>query len=59
MKALFWLVVGAGAMYLYLNPGDFDGLVVMGKGAVHDVSSTLADLSEQTPKEKLDNLLNR
>jgi len=36
MKAIFFIVIGAAAMYLYLNPGDTAGLIDMGKTVVNE-----------------------
>tara|TARA_B100000900_G_scaffold237686_1_gene201831 strand:- start:970 stop:1113 length:144 start_codon:yes stop_codon:yes gene_type:complete len=36
MKAIFFIVIGAAAMYLYLNPGDIDGMIDMGKTVVNE-----------------------
>ena len=30
-KALLFLAIGAGCAYLYMNPGDVDGMIEMGK----------------------------
>jgi len=36
IKAVLFFVIGAGAMFLYLNPNDVDGFVKTAKQAVHD-----------------------
>lgn len=35
IKAIFFMIIGAAAAYLYLNPGDVDGMVDIGKKGIH------------------------
>ena len=36
IKAVLFFVIGAGAAYLYMNPGDVDGMLEMGKQGIHN-----------------------
>ena len=35
IKAILFFVIGAGAAYLYMNPGDVDGMLDMGKQGIN------------------------
>ena len=39
IKAILFFVIGAGAAYLYMNPGDVDGMLEMGKQGIHNLTS--------------------
>ena len=56
IKAIVFAIVGAGGMYLYLNPGDFEGMVEVGKEAVHEGASVVAEATSDSPMEKLEQL---
>jgi hypothetical protein len=43
LRATIFGLIGAGAMYLYLNPGDMAGLIEMARGAVHDAALWLTN----------------
>jgi hypothetical protein len=53
MKTLFLLAVGACAMYLYLNPGDTDGLISTAKSGVNKAAQVVVDATEPSPAENL------
>ena len=53
MKTLILLAIGASAMYLYLNPGDTDGLIGTAKSGVNKAAQVVVDATEPTPAEKL------
>jgi|TARA_B100002019_G_C21265453_1_gene599182 hypothetical protein len=46
MRAIIFMIIGAAAMYLYLNPGDMAGLIDMSKGAVHDTAKTITEATK-------------
>jgi len=35
IKAILFLAIGAGAAYLYMNPGDVDGMLEMGRHGIN------------------------
>ena len=41
-RAIVFALLGAGAMYLYLNPGDVDGLQNTARSLAHDGASWIA-----------------
>ena len=53
MRTIIILLIGAGAMYLYLNPGDTDGLIDTGKTAINKAANAVADITDTSPAEKL------
>ena len=53
MKAIFFAILGAGAMYLYLNPGDVDGLTEMAREGVNSAAESVADATEKSPTDTL------
>jgi len=57
MKAIFYAVIGAGAMYLYLNPGDVDGLTEMAREGVNSAAESVAQATEESPTDTLKGLL--
>ena len=53
MKAIFFALLGAGAMYLYLNPGDVDGLTEMAREGVNSAAERVAEATENSPTDAL------
>ena len=47
IKAIVFGLVGAGAMYLYLNPGDMDGLINIATSAVNDGATIVKEATEK------------
>ena len=45
-KAILFLVIGAGAAYLYMNPGDVDGMLQMGKDGIHRGATVLHEVTK-------------
>jgi hypothetical protein len=43
IKAIVFFTLGMGAMYLYQNPGDFDGMLDAGKGAINQAGQLIVD----------------
>ena len=43
MKALVFLVLGAAGMYLYLNPGDIDGLTETARSAANSAGTFIVE----------------
>jgi len=46
MKAIFFFLLGCAATYLYLNPGDIDGLVEITKTALNDGATYVKDATD-------------
>ena len=61
MKTLILIAIGASAMYLYLNPGDTDGLIGTAKSGINNAAKSIVDATEPSTAEKLqkevDNIL--
>ena len=57
MKAIFFAILGAGAMYLYLNPGDVDGLTEMAREGVNSAAESVANATEKSPTDTLKGFL--
>jgi len=47
IKAFIFAVIGAGAMYLYLNPGDMDGLINIATTAVNDGATIVKEATDK------------
>jgi len=47
IKAFIFAVIGAGAMYLYLNPGDMDGLINIATTATNDLATTVKEATDK------------
>jgi|TARA_B110000977_G_C10755774_1_gene368707 hypothetical protein len=47
IKAVLFFVIGAGVTYLYLNPGDVDGMLEMGQKGLHDTSLYISDVTKK------------
>ena len=46
IKAIVFFALGAGACYLYLNPGDVDGMMQMGKDSINSGASVIKEITE-------------
>ena len=46
IKALVFLLIGAGATYLYLNPGDVDGMIELGKDGINQGATIVKEMTE-------------
>ena len=46
MKAIIFFAIGAAACYLYLNPGDIDGMMDMGKNSINQGASIVKEMTE-------------
>jgi|DEB0MinimDraft_3_1074331.scaffolds.fasta_scaffold600368_2 hypothetical protein len=47
IRAIVFGLIGAGAMYLYLNPGDMDGLISMFTSVVNDGATLVKEATEK------------
>jgi len=47
IRSIIFGLIGAAAMYLYLNPGDMAGLIAMFKSAAHDGAVTVQELTSK------------
>lgn len=43
IKAIVFALLGAGAMYLYLNPGDTQGLLDTARGAANSAGQFIVE----------------
>jgi|TARA_B110000977_G_scaffold115097_1_gene148772 hypothetical protein len=46
IKSILFFVIGAGAMYLYLNPGDVAGMKDVGLNAINSVATTVLEATD-------------
>jgi len=46
IKAVIFAIIGAGAMYLYLNPGDIEGLKTIAIEATNQAATTVKEATE-------------
>ena len=46
IKAVIFAIIGAAGMYLYLNPGDMDGLINIATTATNDLATTVKEATE-------------
>jgi len=46
IKALFFIGIGAIGAYLYMNPGDVDGAMIMIKEGTHNLLSMGAEATK-------------
>ena len=47
IKAVLFFVIGAGAAYLYMNPGDVDGMLEMGKQGIHNGALVIQEATKE------------
>lgn len=47
VKAILFFVIGAGAAYLYMNPGDVDGMIQMGKTGLHEGALVIQEATKE------------
>ena len=45
IKMLISFCIGAGAMYLYVNPGDIDGMKQTGMDALYDGATIIMEIT--------------
>lgn len=45
IKAILFFVIGAGAAYLYMNPGDIHGMIEMGKDLTNSGAKTIVEMT--------------
>ena len=46
LKAVLFLVIGAGCAYLYMNPGDVDGMLEMGKTGINKGATVVMEATK-------------
>ena len=46
IKAAIFAIIGAGAMYLYLNPGDIEGLKTVLFTATNELATTVKEATD-------------
>ena len=46
MRAIVFFAIGAGACYLYLHPGDVDGMMQMGKDSINSGASIIKEMTD-------------
>lgn len=46
IKAIFFIGIGAVGAYLYMNPGDVDGAVLILKEGTHNAFTYLAEATQ-------------
>ena len=45
-KAILFLVIGAGCAYVYMNPGDVDGMLEMGKTGINKGATVVMEATK-------------
>jgi len=45
-KAILFFCIGAGCAYLYMNPGDVDGMLEMGKSLTNTGAQSIVELTK-------------
>ena len=46
IKAMLFLAIGAGCAYLYMNPGDVDGMLEMGKAGINKGATVIVEATK-------------
>ena len=46
IKAIFFMIIGAALAYLYMNPGDVDGMVDIGKQGIHKGATVIQEATK-------------
>lgn len=46
IKSLFFMTIGAAAAYLYMNPGDVDGMIDIGKQGINKGATVIQEATK-------------